>query len=186
MNEIPMLCNQNTMVLSMYIDSQDEEFIEKYKEHIEKHNHKLRNNREFTDAGFDLLSPLEYSLTGTSKQLKINYQIKCRALMCSINRGEDQRTFHTGYYIYPRSSISKTSFRLANGTGIIDSGYRGNLIGMFDVIDCDCDCDGKIDKYDRLVQICAPNLCPIFVELVTLEELGETSRGEGGFGSTGK
>lgn len=35
MSEIPMLCNQNTMVLSMYIDSQDEEFIEKYKEHIE-------------------------------------------------------------------------------------------------------------------------------------------------------
>lgn len=181
MSEIPRLFNQNTMVLSMYIESQDEEFIEKYKEHIEKHNDKLLNNSEFMDAGFDLLSPLDIKLTETVKQLKINYQIKCRAV---IHNGLNS-PFNTGYYIYPRSSISKTSFRLANGTGIIDSGYRGNLIGMFDVIDCDC--HSKIDKYDRLVQICAPNLCPIFVKCVdTLEELGETSRGEGGFGSTGK
>jgi dUTPase len=38
-----------------------------------------------------------------------------------------------------------------------------------------------------LVQICAPGLVPIIVELVdSLEELGETARGEGGFGSTGR
>ena len=46
----------------------------------------------------------------------------------------NSKTFNTGYYMYPRSSLSKTKLRLANSVGIIDSGYRGNLIGMFDLI----------------------------------------------------
>jgi dUTPase len=183
--EIPMFRYQNTMVLSIYIDSKDEEFIGKYKEHVKSHNEKLLNNQDFADAGFDLLCPMgwnDYDLS--SGQLKLNYQIKCMAGMCSLTQNEELVGFNTGYYIYPRSSISKTSFRLANGTGIIDAGYRGNLIGMFDIIGCKI----KFEKYDRLVQICSPNLCPIFVKIVdTFDELGEkTSRGDGAFGSTGK
>jgi dUTP pyrophosphatase len=69
--------------------------------------------------------------------------------------------------------------------GIIDSGYRGDLIGAFD-----CKTPSSqyvVLKQDKLVQICAPGLVPIIVELVdSLAELGETSRGEGGFGSTGR
>jgi dUTPase len=44
------------------------------------------------------------------------------------------------------------------------------------------------NEYSRLLQICAPELAPIFITIVdTVEELGpSTSRGEGGFGSTGK
>ena len=85
--------------------------------------------------------------------------------------------------MYPRSSLSKTALRLANCTGIIDAGYRGPLIGMFD---CLTDTH-EILKFTRLLQICAPNLMPTFVRVIdTVEELGpETSRGEGGFGSTG-
>jgi len=43
-------------------------------------------------------------------------------------------------------------------------------------------------KFDRYIQICAPSLVPIIVEIVdSLEDLGEeTERGTGGFGSTGK
>jgi dUTPase len=45
----------------------------------------------------------------------------------------------------------------------------------------------KIEKFDRISQICAPGLSPIYVELVDKEEdLSITSRGSGGFGSTGK
>jgi len=83
---------------------------------------------------------------------------------------------------------------LANCTGIIDAGYRGNLTGMFDLINLpdnlsdsrEADYYGK--KLDRYVQICAPGLVPIIVEIVeSLEELGEeTQRGGGGFGSTGR
>jgi len=108
------------------------------------------------------------------------------------------KTYHTGYYIYPRSSLSKTQLRLANATGIIDAGYRGHLIGMFDVVNTNtnpnetntdtifADYIGK--KYDRYLQICSPNLSPILVQLVsTVEDLGsKTERGDGGFGSTGR
>ena len=104
---------------------------------------------------------------------------------------ESGKNYNTGYYMHPRSSLSKTQLRLANSTGIIDAGYRGHLMGMFDVVNIeqhkrssDADYFGK--KYDKYLQICAPGLVPIIVEIVgTKEELGEeTARGEGGFGST--
>jgi dUTP pyrophosphatase len=95
------------------------------------------------------------------------------------------RSYNTGYYIHPRSSISKTPLRLANSTGIIDAGYRGSLIGMFDVLH-ETDFTGKAN--DRYVQICAPSLAPIIVEVVSNKEDLElnTERGEGGLGSTGR
>ena len=103
------------------------------------------------------------------------------------------KIYNTGYYLYPRSSNSKSKLRLANATGIIDSGYRGHLMGLFDVVNIhpnqslqvpDC----MIFKNDRYLQICAPGLVPIIVEIVTSkDELGsKTIRGEGGFGSTGR
>jgi len=98
--------------------------------------------------------------------------------------------------MYPRSSLSKTQLRLANSTGIIDAGYRGHLMGMFDVVNIspdnlqneNRDADYFGQKYDRYLQICAPGLVPIIVEIVeTKNELGlETERGDGGFGSTGR
>ena len=87
----------------------------------------------------------------------------------------------TAFYMYPRSSISKTPFRLANNVGIIDCGYRGNLGAYFD---CFSNSTEKITKGSRLLQICSPNLLPFRVVLVN--SLDETIRGAGGFGSTGK
>ena len=79
-----------------------------------------------------------------------------------------------------------THLRLANNVGIIDAGYRGHLMGMFDVLYHDHDLL-TVNKFDRLLQICGPELVPIYVELVeSKEELGvKTIRGDGGFGSTG-
>jgi dUTP pyrophosphatase len=84
------------------------------------------------------------------------------------------------YFLYPRSSIIKTNYRLANSVGIIDSGYRGKIIGAFDNINPQI---STIDIYSRLLQICAPNLGPIIVEII--DYIDETERGSGGFGSTG-
>lgn len=92
----------------------------------------------------------------------------------------DDKVFPCGYYMYPRSSISKTSMRLANSVGIIDSGYRGHLIAMVDT-----EPNTSLKKYERYFQICAPNLCPIFVKMVDQIDTN-TSRGSGGFGSTGR
>lgn len=101
-----------------------------------------------------------------------------------------------GFYLYPRSSISKTRMRLANSVGIIDSGYRGDLIAAVDTIGFFGSTDiwhiwketlSPIKKYDRYFQVCAPDLSPFLVHIVDAEhELSPpTNRGSGGFGSTG-
>ena len=89
--------------------------------------------------------------------------------------------------MFPRSSISKGKLRLANSIGVIDAGYRGNLMSMFDVINNNGE-DFWGTRYDRYMQICAPSLMPIVVYIVnSIDELGvKTSRDTGGFGSTGK
>jgi dUTP pyrophosphatase len=101
-----------------------------------------------------------------------------------------------GFYLYPRSSISKTRMRLANSVGIIDAGYRGDIIAAVDTIGLFGSNDiwhvwketlSPIQKYDRYFQLCAPDLSPFLVHIVDTEaELGApTTRGTGGFGSTG-
>jgi len=167
---------------------------EKYVEAVALHNLKMRTD-PFMDAGFDILCPskgfhcLSNLVSGVGPN-KIDFQVKCSAQL--IKRNGHVNSKYTGYYMYPRSSLSKTRLRLANSVGIIDSGYRGNLIGMFDCFSagkgslCETEYDYVVKPFEKLVQICAPDLRPIFVELVDSEEelSSATSRGEGGFGST--
>jgi dUTPase len=76
---------------------------------------------------------------------------------------------------------------LANHTGIIDAGYRGNLIGAFRWLNIDANTNSyNVQQYTRLLQACHPTLCPVYVVLVNEEELSTSERGTGGFGSTGK
>ena len=92
----------------------------------------------------------------------------------------------TGYYSYPRSSISKTPLMLANSVGIIDSGYRGPIIGAFRNTSNLIQEPYVVEQNARLLQLCAPDLRPIIVELVDESFFETTERGEGGFGSTGR
>jgi len=167
------------MYLKVFIDSDDEELKKKYSEAIHERNQKIINNIQHIDAGFDLFSPEYRTLTSTGVN-KLDYKISCSAQIV----GQNNIRYNTGFYMYPRSSISKSNLRLANNVGIIDAGYRGHLIGMFDVIYVN---ETNVNKLDRHLQICAPGLIPIIVEMVnSMEELGErTIRGDGGFGSTG-
>jgi dUTP pyrophosphatase len=143
---------------------------EKYIEKVLEHNNEI--NSRHPNAGFDLFCPLYYELY-KNKLFKLNTEIICAMF--------DPSCIPCGYYLYPRSSISKTPLRLANSVGIIDSGYRGDIIGMFDVQE-----DYSIEQYTRLLQICSPTLQPIHVTIVNnIEELETTARGSGGFGSTG-
>ena len=137
----------------------------------------LYNNHEHYnegDSGLGLFCPEEIVIEpGTTR--KIDLQIQCEAL--SDLDGDK----NVSYYLYPRSSIIKTPLRLANSVGIIDAGYRGNIIACVDNIK---NIPFKIEKGARLFQICGPTLEPITFRLV--EELSNTQRGSGGFGSTGQ
>jgi dUTP pyrophosphatase len=85
--------------------------------------------------------------------------------------------------IFPRSSNSKTDLYLTNHVGVIDSGYRGEI--MFKYRPKDTLLNAKVyavgDRIGQLMILPYPA-----IELVEATELSDSERGEGGFGSTGK
>jgi len=85
--------------------------------------------------------------------------------------------------IFPRSSISKTAHSLRNAVGVIDSGYRGEVMLKFDREDRLVTDDCLYHAGDRVGQIM---IMPYpQVQFEESEELSNTERGTGGFGSTG-
>jgi dUTP pyrophosphatase len=169
------------MVLNLFVEENDI-LKDAYLLAAQKHNLSLLDEPHFFNAGFDLFLPKNQVFTNNVVN-KASFKVKCSAQIVNLLT-DDNRQFYTGYYMYPRSSLSKTQLRLANNTGIIDAGYRGPLIGMFDCLSND---EYEVSSFTRLLQICAPGLVPIYVRVIdTVAELGpNTSRGEGGFGSTG-
>jgi dUTP pyrophosphatase len=84
--------------------------------------------------------------------------------------------------VVPRSNISKHPWVLANSVGIIDSDYRGEWMVKFKCV------SNYIEAVpyslgDRVAQIYFEK--NVEVAFAEVEELDETARGEGGFGSTG-
>ena len=190
---LPNLLNiyDKVMVLRVFVDSDDDHLRDMYRNAALAHNNKLLTNMQHIDAGFDLFAPETIDFFGPgwpqkSPVNKLDFKICCAARM----HADTGKNYNTGYYMHPRSSLSKTQLRLANSTGIVDAGYRGHLIGMFDVVNIPPNGQSSYIgmTYDRYLQICAPGLVPIMVEIVdSLRDLGdETERGAGGFGSTGR
>jgi len=200
--------SQQKYLLKMFIDNKSsclkvdsnpnyQELVKLYKEKVEVHNNKVRES-QCADSGFDLLIPFDYSEheNGYTENRISNVTfraplgVKCSMLMSQITQSQSN-LFPCGYYLYPRSSIVKTPFRLSNSVGIIDSGYRGEIMAVVDNIDfANNDMKICIRKYmtpmTRMFQICSPTLQPFLVEIVDNEEaIGFTERGSGGFGSTG-
>lgn len=163
------LISKHDRYVSLHICVSNPELRKRYVDLAQAHNQQTEN------AGFDLITPVHTPCL-QSQVTKIDFGVKCRATMVT----DGGKFYGTGFYMYPRSSLSKTRLRLANSVGIIDAGYRGNLIGAFDALD-----DYAVQEGDRLVQVCAPGLVPILVKVV--DDLGDvTARGSGGFGSTGR
>ena len=84
--------------------------------------------------------------------------------------------------VFPRSSIRKYELALSNSVGVIDSGYRGELQATFKKTNGLDSLAYKVG--DRVAQIMIIPHPPI--EFEEADELSDTERGEGGFGSTGK
>ena len=84
-------------------------------------------------------------------------------------------------FLFPRSSVSKTNLVLANCVGVVDSGYRGPVKLRFKELNGPI--GGRYKIGDRVGQIIIMPV-PTF-EFEEVKELSNTSRGDGGFGSTG-
>lgn len=125
-----------------------------------------------SDAGFDFHSIKDYKIepgqlvlvrTGLKMAIPDGYEIQIR----------------------PRSGLSlKTSLRVANSPGTIDSGYRGEIKVILENTGAGCAEWVKIEKGQRIAQGVlkkAPQ-----ANFKEVESLEESERGEGGFGSSGK
>jgi len=165
------------------------------------------------DVGYDLFAVSEPEIVGKSCHLfdpeHSEYQGK---VFNSVNYIE----YRTGVrlelpeniyaLIYPRSSVSKKNLQLCNSVGVIDSGYRGEIIVRFNYI---CDPEDYIirGREDMSLAFChvpeekiygkGDKICQIvfrehlsakddFVLIEKSEISEETERGSGGFGSTGE
>lgn len=80
---------------------------------------------------------------------------------------------------FPRSSISDTGLILSNSVGIIDSGYRGAVKARFKYVKGSKDYSVG-DRVFQIMVIPYPK-----IEFEEVDELSESTRGEGGWGSTG-
>lgn len=188
---------QNFAVLKLAVNPEMPELLELYTAHIAKHNVGLETDM-FPNSGFDLFIPENTEFDRDFATKFVDLKVKTEMIYCDKNMqvtietesGEEVTvsgaSYTAGYYMYPRSSISKTPLMLANHVGIIDSGYRGNLIAAVRKLPHSGEpATYVVEKHTRLFQICHPSLCPVFVVLVPESELNTSERGAGGFGSTG-
>lgn len=121
------------------------------------------------DAGFDLRSAIDVEV-GPGERARVP-----TGLAVAIPEG------HAGL-VLPRSGLaSRQGLTMANAPGLIDEGYRGEVICA--VVNLDRETPVRIARGDRIAQlviVAVPELEPVFVD-----ELPPSTRGEGGFGSTG-
>jgi dUTPase len=171
---------KNFAILNLAIEN--EKLIPNYIERIHEHNSQFMNNM-LADSGFDVLVPDEVTFDGCFTTQFIDMNIKTEMFFCEVNADV---IYPCGFNVHPRSSISKTPLMLANHTGIIDSGYRGSLIGAFRCLPHNAPEQSPyvVPANTRLLQICHPTLCPIYVTVVNANLLSNSIRGDGGFGST--
>lgn len=136
------------------------------------------------DAGMDL--------TAVSKSYDdIGNTVYATGLAFEIPRG------YVGL-LFPRSSSSKTDLRLTNSVGVLDSGYRGEVMLKFrndgyanmnmllknDLVNNQIGFNNEFNVGDRVAQIV---ILPYpEIEFEEVEELSTTERGSGGYGSTNK
>ncbi len=120
------------------------------------------------DAGMDL--------TAVSKTVSESMVTYGTGLSIEIPEG------HVGL-IFPRSSIYKMDLYLTNSVGVIDSGYRGEIMAKFSLTEGSQWATSYAvgDRVMQLIIIPYPQ-----IEFEEVEELSDTDRSVGGFGSTGK
>lgn len=120
-----------------------------------------------TDAGFDLVA------TSVSEDLKLNIITYGTGIAIEIPEG------YVGY-IFPRSSVYKHQMCLANCVGVIDSGFRNEILLKFRIVQPNISRYSVGDKVAQLIIQPYPE-----IQFEEVDELSDSDRGLGGFGSTG-
>ena len=137
-----------------------------------KDNATIPHSATKTSAGLDLHACLDEPMTIGVGEIKT----VPTGIACAPER-ED-----VVMLVFVRSSLGrKFGLTLANSVGVIDSDYRGEYIVC---LHNDTDSEKTVANGDRIAQLVIMPFLP--AEFIETDELDETARGEGGFGSTGK
>ena len=153
------MCLKEKRIMKLKIKPFNKDICKMY----ENHNHFHQG-----DSGLDIYI-IKNQIINPGETIRLNLGISCENL--------DAKS----YFLMPRSSLSKTPLRLANSVGLIDAGYRGEIMAAVDNIK---DFAYEVEIGQRLFQIVAMDGSAIHFELG--DHLSETTRGAAGFGSTGK
>jgi dUTP pyrophosphatase len=145
------------------------------------------------NAGYDLFLSNDIIIKPNKTYTQLGSGIKCEMIeeYFDINFDSINGLFgfnnckvitnNVSYLLMPRSSITKYNLIMANSVGLIDASYRGEILGRVYNLNEE---NIEFKRGERLFQLVAPNLSSFNVKIV--DELSETLRNEGGFGSTGK
>ena len=180
----------NPVMLYMCVTQEvPDNIVNAYKDAAEKHNKKIYEGDPYVDSGFDLFQYKDEEVLANTHKL-LGLGVRCAAFMHPGTYNSDningvENPVPKAFKLHARSSIGRRAIRLANNVGIIDRGYRGELGAMVDnIYPYGFE---KIEKGQRLFQICMPDLEPFIIKFCGRDEncLNQTERGSGGFGSTG-
>ena len=132
-------------------------------------------SRTNENAGVDMFC-LTTTVCPISQVTLLDLGVKARML------DSDGNACH--FWLAPRSSIWKNGVTQANSIGVIDSSYRGPLMGAVLPFQFQ---SATIQEGSRLFQVLAPDMGYISkVQILHESDLDTTTRGAGGFGSTGR
>ena len=137
-----------------------------------KENAKIPHRATNGSAGMDLYACIDESVRLAPGQLTVS------TTGIAIELPDN----NCAAFLYARSGLGvKHGICLSNGVGVIDSDYRGEVcVGLCKVSDKPY----VIEPFERVAQmVIAPVLTP---DVVEVDELSDTARGEGGFGSSGR
>jgi len=149
------------------IDPQDSEL---YEDHSSYHA---------GDSGLDLFVT-EDTMIGPGETKLIGTGIKCQSRSnWSLCPWTCFRHKYHSYFLFPRSSISKTPLMLRNSIGLIDSGYTGEIKAPLYNTSSN---PFYLKRGERYVQLVNADLSSVSFQLVQSQR--DTTRGQGGFGST--
>lgn len=124
-----------------------------------------------TDAGYDLYA--------TSCEISVPDRMAAYGTGIAVEIPQ-------GYVglVFPRSSIYKQHLSLSNSVGVIDSGYRGEIMAKFNLLSDGSDTYSVYNVGDRIAQLIIMPYPEVTFEEV--DELSDSDRGEGGYGSSGR
>jgi dUTP pyrophosphatase len=159
--------------MSLYIYTGNQAVRDLVQSQLQKHR--------YTDSGFDIPSVARQIVCPSSEQVCV-YTFNLGIRVAAVDSDHNA----VPCLLLPRSSISKTAFRLTNSIGLIDAGYRGDVQAKVDVLTTD---SIFVEEGTRYFQIVQHNFLPwknvFLVDDETQLPDAPDDRGTGGFGSTG-